>query len=215
MNPIAKPMLSHFGLYVRDLEGMVAFYTALFSLRVTDRGDSPVFHNTLVFLSADPNCHHQLVLASGRPAGATFSTVMQLSFKVQAVQELRRIRTAAVELGASQMRGVNHGNSFSIYFAEGNTVESYLDTPFYVAQPHADPLDLELSDADLLHQTEVRCRTDSTFMLAEEWRRNLPRQTATPNPSLERTATGMARRSSQVHAPLRRATPAAAVQLKR
>jgi len=36
-----------------------------------------------------------------------------------------------------------------------------------------------------------------------------------PNPSLERTSTGMARRSSQVHVPLRRATPAAAAQLKR
>jgi len=174
MTSVAKPMLSHFGLYVRDLERMVAFYTALFGLRVTDRGDSPVFHNTLVFLSADPNSHHQLVLASGRPAEATFSTVMQLSFKVPAVQDLRRIRTAAVELGASQMRGVNHGNSYSIYFSdpEGNTVESYLDTPFYVTQPHADPLNLELSDADLLRQTEATCRADPTFMLAEEWRRN-------------------------------------------
>ena len=38
---------------------------------------------------------------------------------------------------------------------------------------------------------------------------------APPNPSLERTSTGVARRSSQVHVPLRRATPAAAAQLKR
>jgi hypothetical protein len=45
---------------------------------------------------------------------------------------------------------------------------------------------------------------------------SLSKQTVLPpNPSLERTSTGMARRSSQVHVPLRRATPAAAAQLKR
>jgi catechol 2,3-dioxygenase len=174
MTSVSKPMLSHFGLYVRDLERMVAFYTSLFGLRVTDRGEGAAFNNTLVFLSADPNAHHQLVLASGRPLEATFSTVMQLSFKVQAIQELRRIRVAALELGASQMRCINHGTSFSIYFSdpEGNTVESYFDTAYYIAQPHADPLDLELSDTDLLHQTEERCRADPTFLLAEQWRRN-------------------------------------------
>jgi len=36
-----------------------------------------------------------------------------------------------------------------------------------------------------------------------------------PNPSLERTSTGMAPRSSLVHGPLRGATPVAAAQLKR
>lgn len=174
MTSIAKPMLSHFGLYVSDLDRMVTFYTGLFGLRVTDRGESPVFHNTLVFLSADPSAHHQLVLASGRPLNATFSTVMQLSFKVQAIQDLRRLRISALDLGASKMRGVNHCNSFSLYFAdpEGNTVETYFDTPYYVAQPHADPLNLELSDADLLHETETRCRADPTFMLANTWRKN-------------------------------------------
>jgi len=172
MTSIAKPMLSHFGLYLRDLDRMVAFYTALFDLRVTDRGESPIFHNTLVFFGADPNAHHQLVLVSGRPVDAIFSTVMQLSFKVQAIQELRRLRISAVELGASHMRCVNHCNSFSLYFAdpEGNTVETYFDTPYYVAQPHADPLNLELSDSDLLLETETRSRADPTFMPAETWR---------------------------------------------
>jgi catechol 2,3-dioxygenase len=98
---------------------------------------------------------------------------MQLSFKVQAIQELRRLRISAVELGASHMRCVNHCNSFSLYFAdpEGNTVETYFDTPYYVAQPHADPLNLELSDSDLLLETETRSRADPTFMPAEIWRR--------------------------------------------
>lgn len=68
------------------------------------------------------------------------------------------------------MRGLNHGNALSIYFAdpEGNTVEVYVDTPFYVAQPHGDPLDLEV-DAEILAETEAICRADPTFMPLDQW----------------------------------------------
>ena len=171
MTVAAKPKLSHFGLYVRDLDGMVKFYTSLFGLQVTDRGEGAIFKNKLVFLSADPNAHHQLVLASGRPDDATFSTVMQLSFKVQQIQDLRNIRIDALALGASNMRGIDHGASLSIYFSdpEGNTVESYLDTDYYIVQPHADPLNLELTDDEINKENEKRCRADPTFLLNNEW----------------------------------------------
>ena len=78
----------------------------------------------------------------------------------------------ALARGATQMRGLNHGNALSIYFAdpEGNTVEVYVDTPFYVAQPHGDPLDLEKSDAEILAETEAICRADPTFMPLDQWK---------------------------------------------
>jgi hypothetical protein len=41
------------------------------------------------------------------------------------------------------------------------------------------------------------------------------RPVETPNPSIERTATGLAPRSSQVHDPLRGANPVAASHVKR
>lgn len=169
----ALPSLSHFGIYVHDVERMVAFYTRVFGLKETDRGQGSTFRNTLVFLSARPEQHHQLVLASGRPTDATFSTVMQMSFKVQAIDDLRRIHRDALAEGATGMRGLNHGNALSIYFSdiEGNTVEVYMDTPYHVAQPHGDPLDLDLPDAVLLEQTERLCRQDPTFMPREEWER--------------------------------------------
>lgn len=69
------------------------------------------------------------------------------------------------------MRGLNHGNALSIYFLdpEENTVEVYLDTPWYVAQPHGDPLDLDRPDDELWSETEAICRKDPTFKLVEEW----------------------------------------------
>jgi catechol 2,3-dioxygenase len=165
-----SPNLSHFGVFCQDVERMVAFYRAVFGLVETDRGVGKTFNMTLVFLSGNPEQHHQLVLASGRGADAP-STVMQLSFKVAEIDHLREARRRALEGGATQMRGLNHGNALSIYFSdiEQNTVEVYLDTPWYVSQPHGDPLDLIKSDDEIWAETERICRADPTYMPASKW----------------------------------------------
>ena len=96
---------------------------------------------------------------------------MQISFAVPDIQSLRDIRDRALALGASRLVPLNHGNALSIYFSdpEGNTVEVYIDTPYYVAQPHGDPLDLDKSDEELMRETEAICRADPTFMPIDEW----------------------------------------------
>jgi catechol 2,3-dioxygenase len=164
------PQLSHFGIFVHDIDAMTRFYTQVFGLRLTDTGIGRNFKFQLNFLSGSPTQHHQLVLAGGRNAD-TPSTVMQLSFKVGAIDDLRRVRAAALAGGATQMRGMNHGNALSIYFAdpEENTVEVYLDTPWYVPQPHGDPLDLDRPDDEILAQTEAACRADPGFEPVAEW----------------------------------------------
>ena len=168
----AIPQLSHFGIYVRDIDAMTRFYTRVFGLHLTDTGIGGTFKCQLNFLSGSSTQHHQLVLASGRAAD-TPSSVMQMSFKVQAIDELRRIRAGALAAGASGMRGLNHGNALSIYFSdpEGNTVEVYLDTPWYVPQPHSDPLDLEKPDAQIWAETEAACRADPAFEPQPQWAR--------------------------------------------
>jgi catechol 2,3-dioxygenase len=125
---------------------------------------------TIAFLSGSPEQHHQLALASGRPADGP-STVMQISFKVTSLDDLRDTSRLAMEAGATKMRGLNHGNALSVYFSdvEDNTCEVYLDTPWYVAQPHGDPLDLSRPDDDIWAETERICRADPTFMTLEQW----------------------------------------------
>lgn len=168
---VKRPMPSHFGIYVTDIERMVAFYTETFDLTITDRGEGRTFRNQLVFTSASPDQHHQLVLASGRPKEATFSTVMQISFVVPSIQHLRDTTARAVARGAADVLGLNHGNALSVYMKdpEGNTVEIYVDTPFYVSQPHGDPLDLEKDDETIMRETEAICRRDPSFMPLAEW----------------------------------------------
>jgi catechol 2,3-dioxygenase len=155
---------------VRDIDLMTRFYTQVFSMRLTDQGVGGTFKFKLHFLSGTPDQHHQLVLASGRGADSP-STVMQLSFKVSSIDELRLVRASALEHGATAMRGMNHGNAMSIYCLdpEGNNVEVYLDTPWYIPQPHGDALDLTKSDAQLWAETEAACRADPKFEMADAW----------------------------------------------
>lgn len=175
-----RPQLSHCGIYVRDIDAMTRFYTRVFGLQLTDQGEGRNFKVKLHFLSASPDQHHQLVLASGRGTDAP-TTVMQLSFKVGAIDDLRRIRQQALDEGATQMRGMNHGNALSIYFSdiEDNTVEVYLDTPWYIPQPHGDPLDLAKTDAELWAETEAACRADPGFMPLDQWQQRFRRAAPT------------------------------------
>ncbi|MCM5570435.1 VOC family protein [Burkholderiaceae bacterium FT117] len=182
MLKVSRPTPSHFGIYVTDVERMVEFYTKVFGLTITDRGVGRTFKNTLVFMSASPDQHHQLVLASGRPPEATFSTVMQISFAVPDIQHLRDISRLAAEMGATNVRGLNHGNALSVYMhdPEGNTVEVYVDMPFYIAQPHGDPLDLSKSDDELMRETEAICRADPTFKPLDQWQADFEAAASVP-----------------------------------
>ncbi|HMN82082.1 MAG TPA: VOC family protein [Burkholderiaceae bacterium] len=164
------PTLSHCGIFVRDIERMSRFYREVFDLQETDRGPGITFSFVIAFLSSRSDQHHQLALASGRPADAA-STVMQISFKVASIDDLREARRRALARGATAMRGLNHGNALSIYFMdpEENTVEVYLDTPWQVRQPHGDPLDIDRPDPEIWADTERLCRADPTFEPAPQW----------------------------------------------
>jgi catechol 2,3-dioxygenase len=170
MSTTYTPILSHVGVSCFDIDKMIDFFTSVFNLQVTDKGPGHTFPFMLAFLSGKADQHHQLAFAQNRPEGAP-STVMQLSFKVQTLGELREARGRALNKGATKMRGLNHGNALSIYFMdpEDNTVEVYLDTPWYVAQPHGDPLDIDRPDAEIWAETEKTVRADPTFKPADEW----------------------------------------------
>src|SRR3546814_11173944 len=53
------------GISCRDVGRMQQFYTEVLGFTITDIGHAEGMD--LVFLSRDPNDHHQIVLAGGRP----------------------------------------------------------------------------------------------------------------------------------------------------
>ncbi|MDP3170746.1 MAG: VOC family protein [Polaromonas sp.] len=168
---VTRPTPAHFGIYTFDLDKMVNFYLTVFRLTVTDEGIGKNFGNRLVFMSATEDQHHQLVLSAGRSEKSPVSTLMQASFLVPDLDELRWNKAKAEELGAYEILPMNHGNAWSVYYfdPEGNRVEVYLDTPFYVNQPYGTPLDLSKTDAELLGETEAMVRNDPSFMPLAQW----------------------------------------------
>lgn len=111
---------SHMGFHVTDLEAMAAFYTEGLDFTITDRGALGAV--SLVFLSRDPDEHHQIVLASGRPEALPFNPINQISFRVDDLASLRAAQARLLAFGATQVEATTHGNAISIYARdpEGN-----------------------------------------------------------------------------------------------
>jgi len=162
---------SHLGIHVSDLAAMEAFYTRALGLLATDRGALPG-GTTLVFLSRDPDEHHQIVLVTGRPPGVDFNVVNQISFKLGSLGDLKAMHARLRSEGIKEFRIVTHGNAWSVYFAdpEGNRVELFVDTPWHTPQPCAEPFDIEASEAAILAETEALCRKRPGFRSRAEWR---------------------------------------------
>ncbi len=164
--------LSHFGIHVTDLARMEDFYTRGIGLLVSDRGALPG-GPTLVFLSRDPDEHHQLVLVSGRPPGVDYNVVNQISFKLPTLGDLKAMHARMREEGIKQFRIVTHGNAWSVYFPdpEGNRVELFVDTPWHTPQPYAEPFDIEAPVETILSETETLCRNRPGFVSRADWRK--------------------------------------------
>ena len=174
---IPRAAFSHVGIYVHDLAKMEDFYTRLLGLVVTDRGplETPVGMQNLVFLSRDPHEHHQLVLASGRPADTPFNVLNQISFRLESLASLRSMHERLKDFPVSDVIPINHGNALSVYLRdpEGNRVELFIDTPWYVKQPLRIRFDFAESDEALMRWAEETARKLPGFQPVGEWRREV------------------------------------------
>jgi len=162
--------MSHIGLYVYDLPKMEDFYTRVLGFTVTDRGK--VRGADIVFTSWDPKDHHQVALVSGRPKDLAFNHINQISFRVAAVEDLQAIwRRVKDEPGVSDMRPMDHGNAWSLYFRdpEGNRLEVFCDTQWYIEQPCLEDLDLSLPAEQIRAKSDAFCRTAPGFRPIAEY----------------------------------------------
>lgn len=170
---------SHFGMYVTDVARLEAFYTRILEFTVTDRGELPGPHGTmqLVFLSRDPDEHHQLILVSGRPRDMAFNPINQISLKADSLKTLCAMHRTLVAEGMANIVPVTHGNAVSIYLPdpEGNRLELYFDLPWYVEQPMRVPVDLG-DEATLMQRLEDHARSLPGFKPRAEWRAEMARR---------------------------------------
>jgi catechol 2,3-dioxygenase len=167
MSEAPRMAFAHMGIYVTDIAKMEKFYVRVLGFAVTDRAQ--IRGTDVVFLSRNPDEHHQIVLMPGRdPAHA--STINQISFRVISLPELRRIHAQLIDETVSSITPTNHGGSWSVYFSdpEGNRIELFVQTPWYMP-PVSVPLDLRLSDEEIYRATEAMVEGTPGHMKRPEW----------------------------------------------
>ncbi len=161
--------MNHMEIYVRDMNAMCAFYTDVLGFKITDQGDAR--ERRMVFLTRNPEVHHQFVFCTGRPDEVDFSVHNHVSFQLEELATLRDVWKAVTVQPYARVEEVTHGNAWSIYFRdpENNRVECFVETPWYTPQPCREPMDLSLPDDQLRAWTEKFCRSRSGFKTRDEF----------------------------------------------
>jgi catechol 2,3-dioxygenase-like lactoylglutathione lyase family enzyme len=168
--PAVKPQLAHVGFLAANLPVMIDFYTRVMGLTLTDRGP----HRSggeIVFLSSSEEEHHQVVLVSGRNDAQHVSIVNQLSFHVDTLEDLKVMHARLVAEKVKELAPRTHGNAWSVYFhdPDGNRLEVYTHSPWYVAQPFAVDIDLTEPVETIRAKTEALVRQYPSFCSREDW----------------------------------------------
>lgn len=180
MPELPKWEISHVGIFVTDMAKMREFYTRILGFKVMDSGEVRT-GLSLTFLSKDPKDHHQIVLVSGRDKG-TPSTINQITFRVASIKEVRSMHSLLLANGVDGIDPVDHGNAWSVYFMdpEGNRLEFFCDTPWYVAQPRRSALDFSLSDKEIEVKTYDSIAGDPSTRPFADWREEKRKEMGLP-----------------------------------
>ena len=179
--PAPNLQFSHMGLSVKDIAKMEDFYARVLGFTVTDRGEAGGMQ--LVFLSRDPGDHHQIVLATGRPealpvnvANPQFGpSINQISFRMGSLSDLREMHSRLTCEGGSNLFPANHGIAWSIYAhdPEGNNLEFFVDSAWYIKQPFLIPLDFSKTDDDIVGETKALCERSEGYEPYADWRHRI------------------------------------------
>jgi len=165
---------SHAVLYVRDQAKMLDFYTNVLGFKVTDRG--PLGDNApeIVFLSNDPEEHHQIAMIQTRRDEAPSNSVNHFAFRVDSFEEVKSLNDALTGLDGIDIMPLSHGNTLSVYFndPERNGIEVFWDTPWHVSQPQGKPWDTSMSKEEALGWVEENFGGEPTFEAREDYYRH-------------------------------------------
>ena len=166
-----RARISHVVLYCYDFPKMKEFYTNVLGFYLSDAGEAR--GNQMCFMTLDPDTdHHMLALASGRTGPPEHRVINHIAFRVDSMAELRRRYQQLKAAGVKEIEPITHGSWLSVYYRdiENNRLEFFCDTPWYIRQPIVKPLDLNLSDEEIMRATVEEFGGTPEFKLMTEWK---------------------------------------------
>jgi len=162
--------VAHAVMYVHDVDAMIEFYTNTLGFEVTDRG--PLGPDEIVFLSQGSD-HHQVAFITGRDKPDPSNNVHHVAFRSNGtLDDLKALKkTLEADAAVTQIIPLTHGNAWSVYFRdpEFNGVEVFIDTPWHVRQPQGQPLDLDMSNDEIVDKTRAHFETEPEFGPIDEF----------------------------------------------
>lgn len=166
-----KATLSHVVLYCYDFHKMMDFYTDVLGFHLSDAGKAR--NNDICFMTLDPEAdHHMLALAAGRTGSPEDRVINHIAFRVASLAEVRKRHELLKQAGVKDIEPITHGSWFSVYYRdiENNRLEFFCDAPWYIRQPIVKPLDLSLSDEEIMRATVEEFGHTPEFKLMSEWK---------------------------------------------
>jgi catechol 2,3-dioxygenase len=146
--------LGHIGIYVQNLERMVAFYRDFLGMKVTKQD----WERGMVFLSAEPQAaDHEIALMRGRPSAEDPRLINQISMQVATLADVKEFHRQLKAGGYKIQRVVSHASAIGCYFhdPEDNVAEVFWLTGLPCWVPTSEPIDLEQDDEVILAQVQA------------------------------------------------------------
>jgi catechol-2,3-dioxygenase len=141
--------IGHVGIHCADLEKMKDFYTRVLGLQVTHHDHE----GGMVFLTPDPEQeHHMIFLRQGDRGDG--KVIQQLSMHTSSLGEVVEYYRRLKAEGARIQQTITHGVSVSVYFydPEGNRLEIYWTTPYWLENPGLTNLDFDADEDTIMAQ---------------------------------------------------------------
>ena len=184
-NEKIRVRFSHLGLVVSDIEMMEDFYTRVVGFEKTDSGTASQ-GITMTFMTLDPSEHHQVFLVEGRPDDLPSNKLIpdgppvlhHLSFGLDSLSDLQKMYKRLKPEVKDDPRTVTHGVCWAMYAKdpEGNAIEFFADTPWYVHQPFLKPMDFNIDSDALFAETEALLRNAPGFQPLDDFHKNLEKR---------------------------------------
>lgn len=164
-----KLEVSHTILNIKDSKKIIDFYSGVLGFRVSDKGLIGGSGPEIIFMSQDPNEHHQIGFSVQRENLEPSTQLNHISFRVRTFKEVKEVKHN-LDTRGSEYLPLCHGNALSLYFndPEGNALEVFFDTPWHVIQPQTELWDPNMTEEEALNWVEETFKDKPHFSKKED-----------------------------------------------